>query len=82
MRCLNCHKGSILQDQTICPQCGAYLPSLFAHTLKPGTLLKRGTYRIDYALDTGGFGTIYRAAHTTLDCLVAIKEFFPRAYGV
>lgn len=82
MRCLNCHKGSILKEQTHCPQCGVYLPSLFINTLKPGTFLKRGTYRVDYALDTGGFGTIYRAVHTSLDSMVAIKEFFPRTYGV
>jgi serine/threonine protein kinase len=82
MRCLNCHKGGIREEQTTCPRCGAYLPSLLQHTLPPGTLLRNWAYRIDFALDTGGFGTIYRAVHTSLDCLVAIKEFYPRAYSM
>jgi serine/threonine protein kinase len=82
MRCLNCHRDGIREEHATCPTCGAYLPSLLQHTLPPGTLLRNGNYRIDFALDTGGFGTIYRAVHIPLDCLVAIKEFYPRAYGM
>lgn len=82
MHCLNCHNPRISPEEQTCPQCGAFLPSLLQHTLPPGTQLRNGAYHIDYALDTGGFGTIYRAFHISLDCPVAIKEFYPRAYGM
>lgn len=82
MHCLNCHNPRIGPEEKTCPKCGAYLPSLLQHTLSPGTQLRNGAYHIDYALDTGGFGTIYRAFHISLDCPVAIKEFYPRAYSM
>jgi serine/threonine protein kinase len=80
--CLNCHNPHIGPEEKTCPKCGAYLPSLLQHTLPPETQLRNGAYHIDHALDTGGFGTIYRAFHISLDCPVAIKEFYPRAYGM
>jgi tetratricopeptide (TPR) repeat protein len=46
--------------------------------LIPGTLLRGGDYQIDYALGRGGFGITYRAAHTFLEKVVAIKEFYPQ----
>ncbi|MDF5727134.1 MAG: tetratricopeptide repeat protein [Rhizonema sp. PD38] len=55
------------------------MPSLLRDVLAPGTLLRGGDYRIDYALGRGGFGITYRAAHTSLEKLVAIKEFYPQA---
>ena len=82
MHCLNCHNPKIGPEEKTCPDCGAFLPSLLQHTLPPGTQLRNGAYHIDYALDTGGFGTIYRAFHISLDSPVAIKEFYPRAYGM
>lgn len=50
--------------------------------LSPGTLLKGGDYRIDYALGRGGFGVTYRALHTLLERVVAIKEYYPQEYAV
>src|SRR5712691_9206523 len=81
MHCLNCHQPGISPEQEVCPKCGAFLLSLLQHTLPSGTSLRNGAYQIDYALDTGGFGTIYRAVHASLNCLVAVKEFYPRAYS-
>lgn len=82
MRCLNCHRGGIREEQKTCPTCGVLLSTLLRNTLPPGTLLRNGNYRIDFALDIGGFGIIYRAVHIPLNCLVAIKEFYPRAYSM
>ncbi|MDF5727137.1 MAG: hypothetical protein PUP92_03655 [Rhizonema sp. PD38] len=67
MRCLNCRLNGILQSTEFCPNCGVYLPSLLRDVLAPGTLLRGGDYRIDYALGRGGFGITYRASHTYLE---------------
>ena len=48
--------------------------------LKPGTLLKGGTYRIERFINSGGFGCTYEAVHTMLDERVAIKEFFVKDF--
>lgn len=45
-------------------------------SLKPGTILKNGNYRIEGVLGNGGFGITYRAIQTGLERVVAIKEFF------
>ena len=50
------------------------------HTLKPGTMLD--TYQIQQVLGVGGFGVTYKAIDLTLDCLVAIKEYFPAHLAV
>ncbi|MUG98479.1 hypothetical protein F7734_41765 [Scytonema sp. UIC 10036] len=78
MRCLNCRLDGIVQSTQICPKCGVYLPSLLRDVLTPGTRLRGGDYSIDYALGRGGFGITYRASHTSLEKLVAIKEFYPQ----
>ncbi len=48
--------------------------------LKPGTLLRGKTYRIERILGQGGFGITYLATDLSLDLKVAIKEFFPKEY--
>ncbi len=78
MRCLNCRLDSIAKSTVICPRCGVHLPSLLRDVLPSETLLRGGDYQIDYALGRGGFGITYRAAHTRLEKLVAIKEFYPQ----
>ncbi|NJM72667.1 MAG: protein kinase [Scytonema sp. RU_4_4] len=78
MRCLNCRLDGISQSTEICPRCGVHLPTLLRDVLTPETLLRGGDYRLDYALGRGGFGITYRAAHTSLEKLVAIKEFYPQ----
>lgn len=44
--------------------------------LRPKTLLKGGTYRIEHKLGQGGFGITYLAKHLVLHRKVAVKEFF------
>lgn len=78
MRCLNCRLDGISKTTQICPRCGVHLPSLMRDLLPAGTLLRGGDYQIDYPLGRGGFGVTYRAAHTRLEKLVAIKEFYPQ----
>ena len=48
--------------------------------LKPGTLLRNGSYRIIEVLGRGGFGITYLAEHIMLGIKVAIKEFFPKEF--
>jgi serine/threonine protein kinase/predicted RNA-binding protein with RPS1 domain len=81
MRCLECNTDRIAMTETVCPACHAYLPTVLRHVLPAGTILY-GTYRIDYALAQGGFGIVYRAVHTKLDRIVAIKEFYPKDYAM
>jgi len=48
--------------------------------LKPGAMLRLGTYRIEKVLGQGGFGLTYLATDEALDKKVAVKEFFPKQY--
>ena len=43
--------------------------------LAPGTVLR--DYKIETVLGHGGFGIVYRARHSEVDHLVAIKEYLP-----
>lgn len=49
-------------------------------SLKIGSFLRNGTYRIEKVLGQGGFGITYLATDITLERKVAIKEFFPKDY--
>ena len=51
------------------------MPSDNNNMLRVGTVL-HGTYRIDKALASGGFGNTYAATNVEFDERVAIKEFF------
>ena len=81
MRCLHCRADGISPHTTMCPKCGIHLPQLLRDVLPPGTELRGGVYRIDYALGQGGFGITYRGTHTELQRIVAIKELFPQGLG-
>lgn len=48
--------------------------------LQPSTTLQGGKYRIDRVLGQGGFGITYLAVQTSLQRLVAIKEFFMKDF--
>jgi serine/threonine protein kinase len=52
--------------------------SLLYLTLCPGTVLDE-KYQIETKIGAGGFGTVYRATHLTLNRPVAIKIFRPAA---
>ncbi len=82
MRCLHCHRDGLATSETVCPHCGVYLKTLLRDVLPPGTSLRVGAYRLDYALGRGGFGITYRALQVGLNRLVAIKEFFPAKSAV
>ncbi|MCD8303954.1 MAG: serine/threonine protein kinase, partial [Prevotellaceae bacterium] len=45
-------------------------------SLRPGTLLEGGKYRIVRFISSGGFGCTYEAEHTQMQSRIAIKEFF------
>src|SRR5438067_9520688 len=78
MRCLACHRDAIPEQETHCPGCGVDLKQSLREVLPPGSGLRNGSYRIEYALGQGGFGITYRAIHTALGSPVAIKEYFPQ----
>ena len=48
--------------------------------LQPNTTLQGGKYRIERVLGQGGFGITYSAVQTSLQRLVAIKEFFMKDF--
>jgi serine/threonine protein kinase len=51
------------------------MESTRSHALSPGTML--GSFRVDSVIGVGGFGITYAAYDQTLQCAVAIKEYFP-----
>lgn len=78
MRCLNCFE-EFDEKESICLHCGKSYWELKnkANCLQPGTTLNRGRYIVGKALNAGGFGIVYKAFDTTLNIVIAIKEFFP-----
>ncbi len=65
------------QDE-VCPHCG-YVdgsPPAEAYHLAPGEILNH-KYIVGTAIDSGGFGIIYRAWDAQMEQVVAIKEYFP-----
>ena len=81
MRCLNCGKNGLSVSTEVCPSCGVHIPTLMRDVLPPGTELRGGAYRIDYALGRGGFGITYRAGNIYFKEVVAIKEYYPHEHA-
>lgn len=86
-RCFFCFK-EYDEKFEVCPHCGQIHSSdpLVPIQLIPGTILAN-RYLVGMAIDSGGFGIVYRAWDTKLETIIAIKEFFvtrfmTRAEGV
>ena len=63
-----------------CPSCGvARSPRMQTRNLPVGHTLQQGKFTVGHVLGKGGFGIIYKGAHTDLQRPVAIKELFPVA---
>ena len=78
-RCLDCFMEYDDSFGGVCSHCGYnndFIETDGNH-LRRGTLLDRGRYIIGEALNSGGFGVVYRAFDTKLEIIVAIKEYFP-----
>lgn len=77
-RCLNCMKEYDTEKQDVCPYCGfqAGTPPKELYHLYPGMELA-GRYWIGTVLGFGGFGVTYRAWDQKLNCVVAVKEYYP-----
>ena len=74
--CYSCFK-EYGDEFGLCPYCGTEKitgPNEAIH-LFPGTVLN-GRYIIGTSIGEGGFGIVYKAYDTKLECIVAIKEFF------
>lgn len=66
------------EQYEVCPHCG-YIdgsPPAEAYHLAPGEILNH-KYIVGTAIDSGGFGIIYRAWDAQMEQIVAIKEYFP-----
>lgn len=74
--CYSCFK-KYEDEYDVCPHCGCVNtgePAEPVH-LYPGTVLAE-RYILGYAIGSGGFGIVYKAFDTTLDRVVAVKEFY------
>ena len=44
--------------------------------MRPGTMLRGGTYRVERSLSSGGFGNTYVVTNVSFDETFAMKEFY------
>lgn len=51
-------------------------------TLRPGTLLRGGAYRVERAISSGGFGNTYVVKNLNFDETWAMKEFFMKGVNL
>lgn len=76
-RCLNCME-LIQEEFEVCPHCGYVRGTATKeiYHLNPGMILNT-RYTIGTVVGAGGFGVVYRAWDSTLEKMVAIKEYYP-----
>ncbi len=74
--CMGCFEP--MNGFEVCSHCGWYNGAVPEHAyhLHQGTVLQ-GRYIVGNSVGVGGFGITYRAWDTTLNSMVAIKEFYP-----
>lgn len=78
--CCNC-MVMLNDNEDICPKC-KYRISLYhsePHQLPPGTIVNR-RYAVGKVLGEGGFGITYIGFDTTLNLVIALKEFYMSGY--
>ena len=75
-RCFSCFK-EFGDEFEVCPYCGTIRTTKPKEPvfLRPGTILC-DRYLVGEAVDSGGFGVIYKAWDMKLETVIAIKEFF------
>lgn len=70
-------------EYEVCPYCGE--PMEFTYDvnrfLPPGTILQE-KFMVGRPIGNGGFGNTYIGWNETLQCKVAIKEYFPRPFSL
>lgn len=73
--CFSCFK--MKGEFNVCPHCG-YVDEAAELTIQlaPGTVLL-DRYIIGMVVGLGGFGITYKAFDTTLNIIIAVKEFYP-----
>jgi WD40 repeat protein/serine/threonine protein kinase/tetratricopeptide (TPR) repeat protein len=77
-RCPHCHNPIQLaddhSDEVLCPGCGSSFRIREAkETISATPMRPLGKFQLLERIGTGGFGAVWRARDTTLDCVVALK---------
>jgi WD40 repeat protein len=77
-RCPHCHNPIQLaddnSDEVLCPGCGSSFRLREAkETISATPMRPLGKFQLLERIGTGGFGAVWRARDTTLDCVVALK---------
>jgi serine/threonine protein kinase/formylglycine-generating enzyme required for sulfatase activity len=77
-RCPHCHNPIQLaddhSDEVLCPGCGSSFRVREAkETISATPMRPLGKFQLLERIGTGGFGAVWRARDTTLDCIVALK---------
>jgi WD40 repeat protein/tRNA A-37 threonylcarbamoyl transferase component Bud32 len=77
-RCPHCHNPIQMaddhSDEVLCPGCGSSFRIREAkETISATPMRPLGKFQLLERIGTGGFGAVWRARDTTLDCIVALK---------
>jgi serine/threonine protein kinase/tetratricopeptide (TPR) repeat protein len=74
--CVTC-SGSFSGDVSVCPNDGTPLTSV-VEDRQPGSIIAE-KYEIIEVIGTGGMGKVYKAKHTLMNRIVAIKTLLPQS---